>query len=85
MPLLIIDYSNFTLEHSIYKVNEDTGEVIEQIQLPNSEIISYIIKEKDIRKIKINAPEEYGKKIKEDIKASLMTEYASRNIEIEVI
>lgn len=85
MSLLIIDYSNFALEHGVYKINEVSGTTIEQLQLPTSEIISYIQGNKDINKIKINAPKEYGIKIKEDIITSLGTEYARRQIEIEVI
>lgn len=85
MSLLIIDYSNFALEHGIYKINEVSGATIEQLQLPSSEIISYIKGNEDINKIKINAPEEYGIKIKEDMIANLGTEYARRQIEIEVI
>ena len=85
MPLLIIDYSNFTLGYGVYKINEDTGELIEKLQLQTPEIVAYIQKEKDINKVKINAPRGLGEKIKEDLKADLGTEYAYRQIEIEVI
>lgn len=83
--IMIIDSSNYTLEHGIYIVNKDTGEVIEKLQLPTPEIIAYIKTKDKIHEIKINAPKDYGEKLKEDIQEMLATEYANRNIEIEVI
>jgi len=84
MYKLIIDCFNFTLEHTITVVDA-SGETVGLVQLPSSEIAGFAARDSRISSITLVGPKEFCLGFKEQIKKTLATEYANRNIEIEVL
>ena len=86
MYTLIVDCSNFALEHGIHIV-DPTGETVGIMHLPTSELSNFIANDSRITSVKLAGITEYCNGIKEEIENKMATEYAKniRKVEIEVI
>jgi hypothetical protein len=86
MHTLIIDCSNFALEHGIHIVNSE-GKTMGLMHLPFAELASFIARDSRINNIKLLGNTEYCLGIKEQIEHQLALEYANdlRKVEIEVL
>lgn len=85
MRALIIDYSNFTLEHDVFVVDTNTGEVLQKLTLPMQEICDFIKSDPEVEKVQIHALPEFGQKMEKEIKKDLALSYRTNNIEFEVV
>lgn len=83
MYTLIIDCSNFALEHGIHVV-DPSGKTVGLMHLPTSELADFIKRDPRISAVKLSGLTEYCYGIKEQIENGLTNEYAKK-IEIEVI
>jgi hypothetical protein len=86
MYTLIIDCSNFALEHGVHIVGPD-GKTAGLMHLPTTDLASFILNDSRISGVKLFGPSEYCYGIKEQIEIKLALEYANnmRKIEIEVM
>ena len=84
MYTLIADCSNFTLDHSIC-IADAAGNIVAVTHLPVDEIAEYAAADSRIDSIKLSGPTEYCMGIKEQIENKIALEYASRNINVEVL
>lgn len=86
MYTLIIDCSNFALEHGIHIIDPN-GKTAGLMHLPTTELTDFIMSDSRIQGVKLFGATEYCNGIKEQIENKLALEYANkaRKIEIEVI
>lgn len=86
MYTLIIDCSNFALEHGIHIVDPD-GKTMGLMHLPSTELAGFIARDSRIDNVKLSGNVEYCLGIKEQIENKLALEYANnqRKVEIEVL
>jgi hypothetical protein len=86
MYTLIIDCSNFALEHSVH-ILDSNNNIVGIMHLPTTEIANFIARDSRISSVKLSGAVEYCNGIKEDIENKVALEYANnkRNVEIEVI
>jgi hypothetical protein len=87
MYTLIIDCSNFALEHSAHAV-DGNGDLVAVMRLKTEDIGKFIAQDNRITEVKLSGIQEYCLGIKEDIENKVALEYANnenRKVIVEVI
>ena len=87
MYTLIIDCSNFALEHSAHAVN-GSGDLVAVMHIKTEDIGKFIAEDDRITEVKLSGNPEYCLGIKEDIENKVALEYANnkdRKVIVEVI
>lgn len=86
MYTLIVDCSNFVLEHSAH-ILDPNNKIVGLMHLPTSEIAALVAHDSRFSKVKLAGALEYCNGIKEEIEKQVALQYANskRTVEIEVI
>jgi hypothetical protein len=84
MYTLIVDCSNFILEHAVHIVDEK-GHSAGMLHLTIDDVVKFVSQDSRITNVKLAGQTDYCYGVKENIEKQLATEYAINNVKVEVL